>query len=268
MQIIYDIGMHKGEDSDYYLKKGFHVVGVEANPVLSQACAERFAEQIASGQMTVVNKAIAEEAGHIDFYVCDNRSVWGTADKNWMLRNEAAGESSHRIQVDAVTIKDLIHKYGTPWYLKVDIEGFDYLCLEGLRDCEEMPQYVSIESSATREADTRYQLDLLRELGYRRFKVIPQHNIDQQKVPDPPQEGKYVDHQFPMGSSGVFGRDLPGEWGTFDEVIREYKKIYRHVSMIGSHNGRFRNVKNRYLNGILNRWFPLGRGWYDTHASL
>ena len=31
MSIIFDIGMHRGEDTDFYLKKGFTVVGVEVN---------------------------------------------------------------------------------------------------------------------------------------------------------------------------------------------------------------------------------------------
>ena len=35
MSIIFDIGMHCGEDTDFYLKKGFTVVGVEANPELA-----------------------------------------------------------------------------------------------------------------------------------------------------------------------------------------------------------------------------------------
>ena len=32
--LIMDVGMHRGEDAEFYLKKGFRVVGVEANPEL------------------------------------------------------------------------------------------------------------------------------------------------------------------------------------------------------------------------------------------
>ena len=39
--LIYDIGMHEGEDSEFYLLKGFRVVAVEADPDLCQAAAER-----------------------------------------------------------------------------------------------------------------------------------------------------------------------------------------------------------------------------------
>jgi len=32
--LIIDVGVHQGEDTEYYLKKGFCVVGIEADPQL------------------------------------------------------------------------------------------------------------------------------------------------------------------------------------------------------------------------------------------
>ncbi len=32
--LIYDVGMHNGADTDYYLKKGAKVVSIEADPQL------------------------------------------------------------------------------------------------------------------------------------------------------------------------------------------------------------------------------------------
>jgi hypothetical protein len=39
--LIYDVGLHLGEDSEFYLKKGFNVVAVEANPVNAAEAANR-----------------------------------------------------------------------------------------------------------------------------------------------------------------------------------------------------------------------------------
>ena len=36
--LIYDVGLHRGEDTDFYLKMGFGVVAVEANPELIAQC--------------------------------------------------------------------------------------------------------------------------------------------------------------------------------------------------------------------------------------
>ena len=45
--LIFDVGMHKGEDTDFYLKKGFNVIGFEADPELIVHCQNRFKNEIA-----------------------------------------------------------------------------------------------------------------------------------------------------------------------------------------------------------------------------
>jgi hypothetical protein len=34
--LIYDVGMHTGQDTEFYLAKGFNVIAIEANPLLMQ----------------------------------------------------------------------------------------------------------------------------------------------------------------------------------------------------------------------------------------
>lgn len=47
--LIIDVGMHNGQDTAFYLAKGFDVVALEANPVLVDAARIRFASEIESG---------------------------------------------------------------------------------------------------------------------------------------------------------------------------------------------------------------------------
>jgi len=56
-KLIYDVGMHKGEDTDFYLKKGFDVVGIEADPTLVVGLRERFAKELDSGRTYRSNRA-------------------------------------------------------------------------------------------------------------------------------------------------------------------------------------------------------------------
>ena len=111
------------------------------------------------------------------------------------------------------------------------------------------------------------QLNLLRSLGYNKFKVIGQHEIHKQKLPRLQTEGQAIEHEFPFRASGLFGSELPGKWMSFDQTLNRYRKIYRQVAMLGAHTGKYRNIKNRYANVVLTRLFPLGHGWYDTHAT-
>ena len=61
LDLIYDVGMHKGEDTDYYLQKGFRVVAFEANPDLVKLCRTRFANAIDRKELTIVEGAIVNK---------------------------------------------------------------------------------------------------------------------------------------------------------------------------------------------------------------
>ena len=106
----------------------------------------------------------------------------------------------------------LIEKFGSPHYIKIDIEGADYLCLEGLLEFQVRPQFVSTE------LEDRHSLlkaiHLLNKLGYRRFKTIDQRLVPKQMPPSPAREGIYLPYHFDLGSSGLFGDELPGEVAT------------------------------------------------------
>src|ERR1051325_4545669 len=82
--LIYDIGMHLGRDTEFYLKKGFKVIAVEANPALVKAAKEKFEQEIELGQLTIINKAISETSDSIiDFYISSSKDDWGTIIPGW-----------------------------------------------------------------------------------------------------------------------------------------------------------------------------------------
>ncbi len=65
--LIYDLGCHNGQDSDFYLKKGFTVVAIEANPGLCDGLRQRFGREIADGRFVLVEKAIGERLARLSF---------------------------------------------------------------------------------------------------------------------------------------------------------------------------------------------------------
>lgn len=266
--LIYDVGMHKGEDAAFYLKKGFDVVGIEANPQLCETCARRFVTEVASGRLQIINKAISNSGGAIDFFFNEQKSVWGTANYEWVKRNESRGTVSHSAKVEATTIQNVILQFGVPYYMKIDIEGSDSLCLEGLLMVKGRPKYVSVESSATSIRDTFKQLTLLERLGYTRFKIVPQHTITEQRCPTPAREGLFVHHRFERGSSGLFGDETPGEWRSLESVKWRYRHIHLDCRMVGPNNGIFRKFPSGKTKRLLDALFRRGGGWYDTHATF
>src|SRR3954451_24408371 len=88
-RLVFDVGAHKGEDSDFYLKLGYRVVGVEANPELVDQLAARFKQQIEQGSYVIVPCAISASDEPLTFYVNEKATIWGTTDPTWAARNEA-----------------------------------------------------------------------------------------------------------------------------------------------------------------------------------
>jgi FkbM family methyltransferase len=231
-RLIYDLGMHTGEDTTFYLKKGFSVVAVEANPDLCALCEARLGQYVSAGKLKIINAAIYETTGQVTFYVNDRVSAWGTVDKSWAQRNERLGTKNREITVKSIRLQDLIEQHGTPYYMKIDIEGADMICLDSLRANGDRPKFLSIESS-TKFEDVAVELAKLWDLGYRKFKVVPQHRVPKQVCPAPPREGVFVEHQFRFGSSGLFGQELPGRWLTIDEVRGRFKLITLRNRLLG-----------------------------------
>src|SRR5215213_370132 len=113
--LIYDVGMHKGEDTDYYLKLGFRVVGFEADPELIATCKSRFAAPVASGQLHIVEGAIAPLGyGEEITFFRSSLSVWGTVEHEWEERNRRLGAGSTPIKVKRVDVTHCVQGIWNP----------------------------------------------------------------------------------------------------------------------------------------------------------
>jgi len=58
--LIVDLGMNDGSDTVFYLKKGFSVIAVEANPVLARRSARRLRRFIRANTLQVLNYGITD----------------------------------------------------------------------------------------------------------------------------------------------------------------------------------------------------------------
>lgn len=264
--LIFDVGMHNGQDSEYYLRKGFRVVGIEADPELCRKTGVRLAEFVSDGRLRIINVAIAPKTGPVRFFRNPLISVWGTTSPEWAARNARRGAVSEEIEVRGVNFKEILAAHGTPYYLKIDIEGADTECLRALKDWPGRPKYLSLESELHSWPKLREEFSLLSELGYRRFQAVQQTKVSEQVCPRPALEGSYVNHRFPDGATGLFGSELPGHWLTEREAIRTYRAIFLRYRLFGE-KGWLRGL-NRLRARLPNvlRWED--SGWYDTHASM
>jgi FkbM family methyltransferase len=283
--LIFDVGLHLGQDTAYYLKKGFRVVAVEANPELVRRARERFAGPIAAGLLTIVSGAIADGPGDtVMFFTNPAMTIWGTTSE---LRAASAGVQRQvvPITVPAIRFEDVLERWGIPYFMKVDIEGADTLCLQALLGIPvaERPVSVSIESDKRDWEKLSAEFALLEQLGFNRFAVVQQAGVGRLQRPIRCLDGSWVMHTFEAHGSGPFGEDLAEPWLDAEQARRRYRRIFRGYRLVDAVRERVSPVAGgdtpdnwpvapgatlgQASIGLLARRLrgPL-LGWYDTHA--
>jgi hypothetical protein len=161
-----------------------------------------------------------------------------------------------------------------PYYMKIDIEGCDMICLRVLEHFSTRPKYLSFESDKVSFDGIKSEIELLLRLGYRDFMAIEQSSIPTLQVcPQPALEGNYSKHNFAHGCSGLFGKELPGEWQNARQLFRRYRAIHLGYRLLGDDGSMnkwkfpgariLRGVARRAIRAVTGKPVP---GWYDTHA--
>lgn len=267
--LIYDVGMNDGSDTAYYLSRGFRVLAIEADPLLVESARECFASHIQAGRLHILNVGIADRCGTLPFWVNEHNSGWSSFDFD---RASKHGTPCRRVDVECTTFDRILAAHGVPFYLKVDIEGYDLYCIDSLEGSE-CPRYLSVEFF---RGDFEQPLARLETLGYRRFKLIEQGTHTSGLPIFPHETGARVFRKagrvFPWfgalmkslpawskpnkseflrppahrgGESGPFGEDTEGRWHSAAEILRVAKWVHANNAAIG-----------------------LLESWFDLHASL
>jgi FkbM family methyltransferase len=250
--LIYDVGLHNGDDTAFYLSRGYRVVAVEADPRLAKQARVRFEREIRQGRLTVLNVAVGPKEGLVQFWICDLVSQWSSLDRAVASR---MGMSHHPIDVYSRPFSDILREHGIPYYLKVDIEHYDRYCVEAI-DAADRPAYLSIEFNEIED------LIALNRLGYSAFKIIYQtkafrHTQFHSELWTPPMPQRRTRQHgglavpttvtTPPGPSGPFGEETDGQWESFEQTA------YQLLSFVLGHS----------QHGYPPEWTI----WFDIHAA-
>lgn len=265
-RLIFDVGIHRGEDTAYYLKRRFRVVGIEADPEHAAYCRMRFTSEIARGQLVLLEGVIAPPSTDtISFHKNLDNPVWGTIDPTWVERNERRGTHHRVFQVARIDLNNCFERYGMPYYLKIDIEGADMLCVYALQRCQSRPVYLSLESEMKSFAGLKHEIDTLQSLGYDAFRAVQQADIPARtrRLALPHSEN----HTFEYGCSGPLPEEIPAAWQTARGVLNTYRKIFVFYRLLGTESWLWHRQFGRsfiqWLGKQVQGEMP---GWYDTHA--
>lgn len=224
LKVIYDFGANNGDDIPYYLKKADLVIAVEANPILVRHIEKRFIDEINEGKLVVLNCVLTKEqfTTNVPFYIHKTNHVLS----QFPRPNDCELEFFDTVFLPPRKASEIIKKYGAPFYLKIDIEGYDQAILEDIFSSNIKPEFISAES---------HNIDVFALLvgKYKSFKLVDGHSVSSQY------ENHVIktklgeeNYSFPFHSAGPFGEDIKGTWFTannFFYLLAEQKLGWKDI---------------------------------------
>ena len=139
--LIFDIGANRGVKTEIFLKLGARVIAVDPDVSNQKTLTERFvAHRLRRKPVVVVGKAVSDRNGHETFWVSEPGFEMNTLSAKWtktLEKNPArfgrTFQFSQQRQVETITLDDMISTYGRPFYIKIDVEGYEPNVLNGLQ---------------------------------------------------------------------------------------------------------------------------------------
>ena len=145
--LVFDVGAHRGQRTDVFLKLGARVVAVEPDALNQRLLTRKYSRRrLHRESVTIVSKAVSDSTSGATMWIHFPGSGLNSLSSKWVRTLErdenrfgSAVTFSGSQNVQTVTIESLIDSFGVPFYIKIDVEGHEPSVLRGL----DMPSPIS-----------------------------------------------------------------------------------------------------------------------------
>jgi FkbM family methyltransferase len=141
--VVFDIGANVGTMTEIFASLGAKVVAVEPNP----DCAKHIERATSRQTVQVLQAAVGERDGFAELKISDRKDKMSSLSNAWREavskeNQDYEGMWNRTLSVPMVTLDSLIARFGSPSYIKIDVEGCEDQVLSGLSNC---PPLLSFE---------------------------------------------------------------------------------------------------------------------------
>lgn len=139
--MIFDVGANQGYKTDIFLRLGAQVIAIEPDEQNQAVLEQRFSTyRLIKKPVVIVRSAVADRNGSQTMWIDEPGSAKNTLNPKWVetLRGDPRrfGKSlafGGEKKIQTVTLEDLFVSHGRPFYIKIDVEGFEVSVLRGLQ---------------------------------------------------------------------------------------------------------------------------------------
>jgi len=142
--LIFDIGANVGDKTGVFLGLGARVVSVEPDEANQEILRAKFLKyRMAPKPVVIVGKAVSDQSAVETMWIDGPGSAVNTLSQKWAdtlktKRDTFAHahfglEFSQCKTVETTTLEDLILAHGSPFFVKIDVEGYEVKVIRGLK---------------------------------------------------------------------------------------------------------------------------------------
>jgi FkbM family methyltransferase len=138
--LIFDVGANQGSKSAVFLSLGARVVAVEPDEANQAILKKMFLTfRLSPRHVEIVGKALSDRCTKETMWVDEPGSAKNTLSQKWVdaLRSDEK-RFGHRLrfgqrkEIETTTLDQLFSVFGVPFFIKIDVEGFELSVLKGL----------------------------------------------------------------------------------------------------------------------------------------
>ncbi len=162
--LCFDIGAHLGNRVDAFASLGAKVIAVEPQPLCLEYLKQRFGNR---SEVKIIPKAVGAAPGKATLHISQLAPTVSTlANKEWrselQQRSNIQVDWEDQLEVELITLDQLIELYGMPVFCKIDVEDYEAEVLKGLSHAIPV---ISFEFFTWTPERTRECIALLEALG-------------------------------------------------------------------------------------------------------